>query len=611
MTYPRHIQILTLFLFLGITASAQQENTDAVYLSQLKEYTLNKDGSWSYRYSHRLKLLSYFSFHTLYGEDFIVYNPEMQKLKINHSVTTMADGTKVVTPENAYNEQLPGFAANAPFYNNLREMAVTHTGLERGAVIDFDYTLSSSKDFSPAMTGNELLWMNSPLKELTFIINVPNGVTLNVEQYNVTSKPLVKKEASTTTYTWTLTNLPAATREDFRPREQQNRPRIVFSTAKNAAKLVESFLAQPAFTLKTDEVIQNNVLEIRKEKITDLAVMMRIQDMVANEINYHLVPLSIAGFRVRAASETYKSNGGTEAEKAVLLASMLSAAGIPSEVVAVIPDRFYDKKTFNLQLVERFLVKATRANEEPVYLSPLQNDLQDQRYWLAGKKIITLVQGKSLQVDTKKIDGNELGFTGNFIIGNSMDITGTISLELTNRLDPFLKLAQDSAYAKKLISGIFDTPEISLSTINRLNNEELTVRYQVAATGKIKEISGHYFLKIPSLPSGVDGWHMTEMVTQRNEPLEIPFLVNESYQYSITLPEGYEMVSPEVSLNLNKDFGFIKVNITRDGRTLQINRSIHLAKTTIEPADYAEFRLLLNSWNNRKYREIIFRKGPN
>jgi len=63
----------------------------------------------------------------------------------------MADGKKVETPSNAFNEILPSFAAGAPAFNGLRDMVITHTGLERGAVINLDYTLHTAKDNTPAL----------------------------------------------------------------------------------------------------------------------------------------------------------------------------------------------------------------------------------------------------------------------------------------------------------------------------------------------------------------------------------------------------------------------------------------------------------------------------
>ncbi len=135
---------------------SQDENYDAVYFQLKKEYTLNPDRSIDYRYMKKLKLQTYRSFNSLYGETFIPYNPDFQSLKINEAYTIMADGKKNPSPPNAFNEVLPGFAANAPAYNNLREMVITHSGTERNAVINLDYELHTKKGFYPCLMGNGL-----------------------------------------------------------------------------------------------------------------------------------------------------------------------------------------------------------------------------------------------------------------------------------------------------------------------------------------------------------------------------------------------------------------------------------------------------------------------
>ena len=127
---------------------------------------MHEDGSIDFHYSKELKLLSHYAFHRLYGETFIITNTDFQTLKINEAYTIMADGKKVVTPDNAFNEVLPRFANNAPAYNHIRELVVTHTGLEVGAVIHLDYTIHSEKGYFPALMFDEVLIESSPVQEL-------------------------------------------------------------------------------------------------------------------------------------------------------------------------------------------------------------------------------------------------------------------------------------------------------------------------------------------------------------------------------------------------------------------------------------------------------------
>ncbi len=606
-----YISILTTALLTtGLALQAQEQSTDAVYTSQLREYTLNNDGSWDYHYSHKLRLLTHFAFHSLYGEDFIVYNPQFQKLKINRSVTTMADGTVVPGPQNAFNELLPSFAANAPAFNHLREMAVTHTGLECGSVIDFDYSIRSSRDYSPGMSGNEALWMNSPVEQSTFIIHVPKGATLNYKTYNLEQQPLITKEAGGTTYTWKLTNLPAATHEDFRAREQQNRPRIVFSTTSNFRKQLQGFLSQPAFTLTADPALAAYVSEITSGGDKSLALALRIQDRVANDFNYFPVPLATTGYRLRTVSEVFSSNGGNEPEKAILLATILKTAGIPAVPVAVMPARFYDSRSSNLLQAEKFLVKVSVDGADPVYLSPLANDQYDQRLTLSGKKIIILSPGKGIDMEEVAQEPNDGEITANLNLDEKMILDGKVSVALSGRLNPWLKLIQDSSYSNRLIPGLAEGAEIKSARIGRMDRNKITCEYTLNQPEKVKVVSQHYFLKIPAISTGIESWHCTELISERTEPLELPYPLNESYRFTITLPAGYELITAESRVNIHKPFGSITIEISQEGRTLLVNRSISIGRTWITPAEYAEFKDFINTWNNKKYRETVLRIGP-
>lgn len=611
---------LKIFAFFALFSSlslnfaiAQESSSDAVFKKMTREYTLKSDGSTEFHYSHTLKYLTYYSIHTLYGEDFIVYNPQYQKLKINKSTTAMADGKMVESPENAFNEVLPGNAANAPYYNKLREMVVTHTGLERGATVDFGYTIFSDKSFSGFLTGNEILWMSAPVEELKLIIHVPKKGKLNYRQYNISEKPLVSSDGTYTTYTWTLRNVPAASHEDFRLREMQNRPRVVFSTAKNIGKLLEGFLAQEAFRLEGSPMIQQKVDRILKDNADNkFQQILAFQDLVANDINYQPVSLSNAAYRLRTSAEVFASNGGSEIEKAVLLASFLKLSGFRAEPVAVFPDRFFDGGSANLNLAERYLVKLSEMPTESglLYLSPLQNDYYDQFWNLKGKHIISLSKGIPSSAPKPDLSLNAIEVSSQFQLDKDFKLTGKASIELSGRLNPFLKLGLDSSYALRLIPSLFDSREVEKSSILRMDSEKSVLEFSLASGNHFKEQQGHYFLKIQGLNTGFDGWHMNELVSLRTEPLEVPFPLKESYHFSITLPDGFELITAESKLNVSKDFGKIEISISQEGNKLFIDRSLELQKSIIEPSEYESFRSFINTWNNRKYRELVIRIGP-
>lgn len=602
--------ILIAFLLCTVNVlNAQDDKTDAVYKEQTKEYTLNKDGSWTYHYSHKLLINSYYAFHNLYGEDFIIYDPAFQKLKVNRSVTTMADGKQVASPENAYNEVLPGFAANIPAWNRLREMVVTHTALERGSSIDFDYTLTSAKGYSLAITGNEQFMMNSPVKKLTFILNMPSGAKVNFEQFNISGKPSVVKSGGNTSYTWTLTNVPAALREDFRPREQQNRPVIIFVASNKSTDALAGFASQEAFKSEITPEVKAKADEIVFAFDSPLLKTLKLQEMVANELNTWRIPLPNIGYTVRPINSIWQSNGGTEAEKAVLFTAMLRAQNIQAEPVAVVAERYYSKKVSSPALIERFLVKVSLQGMDPIFLSPTQPDQQDVSYTLGGKRIISLVPGKSQPSDVIAESKNILALSGNLQLDTDMSLKGTLNLELGGRINPWLKVQKDTAYTVSMLSAATGRSKITKVVKGKTDADLSSFSFNMDAKSYADEKAGHVFLKLPAVPTGSDSWHMTELVIKRVEPLEIPFPINESYDIFITLPEGMTLVSPEAKLAMNNEFGSIDISLVSEGNQLHIIRKINILKTYVPVEKYETFKMFINSWNNKKYREVVLKKG--
>ena len=72
--------------------------SEAEFRKLSKAYTLRADGSQEMRVQKELTLFTHAAMNGLYGETFIVYNPDFQKLEIHASYTRQKDGTVVQTP---------------------------------------------------------------------------------------------------------------------------------------------------------------------------------------------------------------------------------------------------------------------------------------------------------------------------------------------------------------------------------------------------------------------------------------------------------------------------------------------------------------------------------
>ena len=286
-TIKQYLCLVCLLLIVAPAYSASEASFRKLY----KTYTLNQDGSMEERVYKELKIFTHAAMNSKYGETFIVYNPEFQELKINESYTIQKDGSKVITPANAFVEVLPSFAAEAPAYNHLKEMVVVHTGLELGATIVLDYSIKTKAAMCGELDVFTMIKELSPIEDFRLTVNVPESKKLNYELLNSSAKPDVKVDNGIRTVSYNMKNI--APRPYSYP---------VYSASIGIVQQVASGM-MPAFTASTYD---SNAVAI--------------------------VSLSQAGYRVRPASEVLLSMYGTRAELANLDNVLHKAAGFDAEI---------------------------------------------------------------------------------------------------------------------------------------------------------------------------------------------------------------------------------------------------------------------------------------
>lgn len=601
----KNIIILVSAFFISFTIIAQNPDKDAQYLKLEKHYTLNSDGSVDFRLVKQIKLSSHYSFHRLYGETFIIYNTEYQQLKINNSYTIMADGKKIEAPNNAFNEVLPRFSNKAPAYNHIREMVVTHTGLEVGATINLDYTINSKSGYYPALMGDEFLHESSPVKELVIKVTVPENTTLNYMLLNIDSKPSVSNNGGQKTYVWTFNSLPASSKDNHLGYHNIYSPRLTFST-KNIQSAYSGFISQGAFNYKTNESMNNIVNQLKSEEIDKLFLMLKIQKLVANELGNLSIPLQYTGFICRTPIETWKSNQGTDLEKALLLTSLLRKANIEAVPVAIVPKQYYNKDIGNLLFANDFMVKVELEKEGTFYITANKTNKQDQLFELGDDAVIVLDNTKDkVKVIFNDITADDITVKANIDLTDYNKLLGNIFVELKNGSNPYFRIKNDSAFVKSTISGL-NKRAIKSFKIEKLHDDLCNYALSVEEENPTHTQEKYHTYELPMVTNGVDSWHMNLLTKERTSPLELPRIINEKYEYNIVIPKDSRLVYQPVMSVLNFDFGYLKVIIEQKDNEISVIREIGFNKKFISITEYANFKKLMDMWNNKNYRQVIF-----
>lgn len=537
--------------------------SEAEYKKLAKTWTLNADGSQEFRYNMELTLFTHTAMNGTYGESFIVYNPQYQELKINSSYTKQKDGTIIKTPDNAFVEVLPRNAADAPAYNHLKEMVVVHTGLELGATIYLDYTVTSKPGYLPEVDIFEELLQSSPVKEYTLTIVTPEVKELAYTLTNNPAKASVKRSGGTCTTSWTLRNLPASSRAPFVYVKNGDVPFLAATTYASEGEALATLLKQ--FNPSGDPQLTTLAESLTEGEKKDEDKLEAILEYTTNHIANNGLTLDQTGYRLRPADAVMSTAYGTEAEKANLLAGLLDGAGFKAEPMATY--QAYADKGLALKAVDQLFVSCMVNGE--LYLFSTSSTHRPQTVNFDRTPLFSLQTGKPVAI----------------AVPQDYQIKSDIAVRFK---DGKVTTSTKESVGKELMPYF---------TTGNSENEQ---------TAPLKVENGYATISLPDAEYGFSHLPYGYLNSQRKENLLIPRPVNEVYTYTIECPENMELRTPETDKTIRNAAGSLTISVKKNGRTATVTRSLELNKQLYTPAEYKELRQLLTEWSDINGKTLLF-----
>ena len=537
--------------------------SEAEYKKLAKTWTLNADGSQEFRYDMELTLFTHTAMNGTYGESFIVYNPQYQELKINSSYTKQKDGTIIKTPDNAFVEVLPRNAADAPAYNHLKEMVVVHTGLELGATIYLDYTVTSKPGYLPEVDIFEELLQSSPVKEYTLTIVIPEAKELAYTLTNNPAKASVKRSGGTCTTSWTLRNLPASSRAPFVYVKNGDVPFLAATTYASEGEALATLLKQ--FNPSGDPQLTTLAESLTEGKKKDEDKLEAILEYTTNHIANNGLTLDQTGYRLRPADAVMSTAYGTEAEKANLLAGLLDGAGFKAEPMATY--QAYADKGLALKAVDQLFVSCMVNGE--LYLFSTSSTHRPQTVNFDRTPLFSLQTGKPVAIAVPQ----------DYLIKSDIAVRFK---------DGKVTTSTKESVGKELMPYF---------TTGNSENEQ---------TAPLKVENGSATISLPDAGYGFSHLPYGYLNSQRKENLLIPRPVNEVYTYTIECPENMELRTPETDKTIRNAAGSLTISVKKNGRTATVTRSLELNKQLYTPAEYKELRQLLTEWSDINGKTLLF-----
>lgn len=543
-TLSIYIGILGMLLLAVLPVKAESE---AEFRKLSKTYTLRADGSQELRVQKELTLFTHAAMNGLYGETFIVYDPEFQELTIHESYTRQKDGTVIKTPSNALVEVLPSSAANAPAYNHLKEMVVVHTGLELGATIYLDYSIVSKAGYLPELDVCCPVKELSPVKEFIFRLNVPAGKSVRYELLNASAKPVIAQGNGMKSFIWTLKDV--APRPYAYPSGRGNlglvqavasgmMPVFVASTWPGYTEAVKYL--QKQFAVGNTSVVEGKVAELTQGlEGNPQAMRNAIANYMAGlyQLGHCNVSLQDAGYRLRPASEVITSAYGTQAELVNLDVTLQRAAGLEAEVA----------------------VCALRPSVD-------------------GNRGLATVM--SLVCQSKKMP-------------EKVALTGTEEA----CLQPFMTIT-DLQGKKLMLESYLGAKEVRTTDTLEVKSD------------KLQELADGWGIVPLSDPTPVRSLYAYAGNTSISEKILLPRTVDCALETIVRLPEGMKW-SGHADKEISNACGKVVFSYKAVKGGVKVTRSIRIDRQLQTPANYKELYALLSEWRGTNNHTLVVKKCQN
>lgn len=540
-TLSIYIGILGMLLLAVLPVKAESE---AEFRKLSKTYTLRADGSQELRVQKELTLFTHAAMNGLYGETFIVYDPEFQELTIHESYTRQKDGTVIKTPSNALVEVLPSSAANAPAYNHLKEMVVVHTGLELGATIYLDYSIVSKAGYLPELDVCCPVKELSPVKEFIFRLNVPAGKSVRYELLNASAKPVIAQGNGIKSFIWTLKDV--APRPYAYPSGRGNlglvqavasgmMPVFVASTWPGYTEAVKYL--QKQFAVGNTSVVEGKVAELTQGlEGNPQAMRNAIANYMAGlyQLGHCNVSLQDAGYRLRPASEVITSAYGTQAELVNLDVTLQRAAGLEAEVA----------------------VCALRPSVD-------------------GNRGLATVM--SLVCQSKKMP-------------EKVALTGTEEA----CLQPFMTIT-DLQGKKLMLESYLGAKEVRTTDTLEVKSD------------KLQELADGWGIVPLSDPTPVRSLYAYAGNTSISEKILLPRTVDCALETIVRLPEGMKW-SGHADKEISNACGKVVFSYKAVKGGVKVTRSIRIDRQLQTPANYKELYALLSEWRDTNNHTLVVKK---
>ncbi len=492
-----------------------------------------------------------------YSNPSFYYNTDQTTIDMLHGVTVRSSGREVPVEEDGINDITPSFLEGATVYANVLEKVISFPVAGPGSTMDLQVVEHSKPASDRSFSAIEYMGDTAPILNAEFTLAYPPGAYTPsyAKLPGMLGDVEINEDVTDGRIVFSTHDVPPLVEEDNMPPRAELLPGVMFSAYKSwdepAAFMADLFYPH----VQTDGEIAARVAQVTSGATTDA---QRIEDIfldVATNVRYVYLNLGLGGYEPNDAVTVLANKYGDTRDKAVLLVSMLRAAGINAYPAAVqqMRGRFVESVP-TLKQFNRLLVAIPSADGY-TFLDP---SLDDSRYgylrWGRGNTALVVKDegsGELVRIPAFKPSENKADKMMEITVAPDGSARIVATCDLTGYFDRktrmSLKDATDSEESKAF-DGYANAVSAGARSVERSHSDlsDLTVpvsaRQVIDAPDFAVPQGDMMIVRVPNFPLAFASLDVYPRLAERKYPFEMPCENETDLSVDILMPEGYDVV---------------------------------------------------------------------
>ncbi|HEY2499508.1 MAG TPA: DUF3857 domain-containing protein [Candidatus Angelobacter sp.] len=525
----------------------------------------------------------------------IRYSPATEELHVIHARAWKPNGA-VLDAQELGDRQY----AETPvsMYYDMRLHQLRFTGLEKGDVVELEYSLSPKRRTAQyrGYFGELVLFAGrGPAQLKRYVLIAPTAQKIFVHAEKV-APASVSATGGSQVFVWEARSVPALPREPHGPGITEISPYVHVSTLGEWKQLGVWYadLIRPQFAL--DQSLESELARVTMGLRNDREKISAIQEFVLRSTHYVALEFGIYSYKPYPVTQIYARRFGDCKDKASLMIALLRAAGIEAEIALVRTRSLGDvvAEPASIALFNHAIVYVPKYElwlDGTAEYAGRELPLEDQ-----GALALTVNLSGAAQIRHVPMSRAADNFTRHIIHGE-LSAQGVIQFSgsTTTRGEDAPGLRHDLAVReqqldmfRRELAEVF--PSVQVDSVAVHGTEELSRDVSVDFQGALNSLQSRHVVSLSS--SWMPRSYVAALAgaSTRTQDLVLPSPWTTEEEIHIALPNGAEITSLPHDQIINSGFGSVRLHYKKSANEILMQSHVQFEKARVSAGDYPAFR---------------------